>query len=294
MSTEDCASVDVSTNSVFSITSNNDFYNGFCVKAAGGIDLNNNNYFDDDVILYVADFADIGFNGSNNMSTIVGRGTSDSSASLTYGDIFETTNEFTSVTTTEVEAMATNYLNAYWDGQPSYINTAASVIQVRAKDVKYTSFAPGRIYEVLCGGSNGNKAQFFNNSVVNDIVMVADCKIQLGKGSVFEDVILVSRDTSNKSVYAASKVQLGADDSCAAGGGVAIYAAGDFTSAAKLEVYGASITTLGEVQIAASADAIEGLTIRAVGDVTFSAQAQFGSCKDGWSSTADVAYLLVR
>jgi len=292
--TEDCGVADISTNGFFSVTSNNDFYNAYCVEAALGIDLNNGNEFDDDNVLFVTDFSDIGFPSSASMSSIVGRGTSTSSAGLTYGDIFQTKPDISAPYVADVETLGDNYLNPYWDAQPAYVNTASAVIQIAAKDVKYTAFAPGRIYEVTCGGSDGTKGQFFNNAYVTEVVIVSECKLQLGRNSVFEDVILVSRDTGNKSIYAASGVQLGMDDSCADGGGVRIYTAGSVSSAANLSVYGAFISAAGDVNVASGSNGVEGLTIYANGDVSFSSQATFGVCKDPSVSSGDVAYLLVQ
>ncbi len=293
-SSEDCNDPDISTNGIFDFSSNSDFYNAFCVEAADGIDLNNNNEFDDDNIIYVDDFDDIDFPGSVSMATIVGRGTASSSATLTYADILEEKSGISAPYVSDIDTLADNYLNPYYEDQPSYINTAAAVITIDADDVKYTSFTPGRIYEVECGGSAGNKAQVYNGAAVSEVVIVSECKFQIGTEAILEDVVLVSRDTSNKSVYAASKVQLGADDGCTDGGGVSIYTAGDFTSASQLEVYGTYISAVGEVQLAAQSDSIEGIAIDANGDVTVSAQAQFGSCKDSSAVEGEVSYLLVR
>jgi len=289
----ECQTADISTNGTFSITSNNEFYNSFCVSA-NEISLNNNNHFDDDNRFYVPSFSDITFNGGTSMASIIGRGTDNSDAGLTYADIVEESTDYASSYTMDVDTLGDFFLDPSFADQPSYINTSAAVIQIAAKNVKYTSFIPGRIYEVTCGGSDGTKAQFFNGAVVQQIVMVSECKIQIGTTSVLEDVILVSRDTSNKSVYAASKVQLGTNDACAEGGGVKIYAAGDFSSAAKLEAYGAFISTVGSVSIAAKSGGIAGIEIQANGDVSFSAQASFGSCKTDENSSLELSYRLVE
>ena len=295
-STQECTVADITTNGEFSMTSNNDFYGEYCVAAAGGVSLNTGNEFDDDNRIYVESFNDIDWPSSVSMSTVVGRGTEDSSAGLTYANIFREKAGISAPYVSDIETLADNYLNPYYDSQPDYINTSAAVIQIAAKDVKYTNFAPGRIYEVVCGGGNGNKAQFYKDSQVSEVVIVSECKIQLGKGSSFEDVILVSRDTGNKSVYAAAKVRLGEDDDCAAGGGVTIYAGGDFSSASKLESYGATISAAGDVQVAAKNNGIAGLTIYADGDVDFTAKAQFGTCSgaEDANENAVVSYLLVK
>jgi len=225
---DDCTVADVATNGTFSITSNNDMYDSYCI-VANEVNLNNNNHFDDGNRILVPAFSNIEFNGGTSMSTVVGRDTDSSSSTLAYSDIFKENTTVPNNFVSDVDTLAANYLDPSYANQPSYINTSASVIEIRAKDVKYTSFIPGRIYDVQCGGSKGTKAQFYHKVVVSQIVMVSDCKIQLGSRAAFDDVVLVSRDTGGKSVYAASNVQLGADDACADGGGVQIFTAGVFS-----------------------------------------------------------------
>lgn len=276
---EVCEYEGIITSGTFSMTSNNEFYGSYCIHAEGGLDLNNNNEFDNDNILSVGSFDDISWPSSTSMSSIIGRDTEDSDVTLTYGDIFQE-NSRTTPYVTDVEALADDYLDPLYSGQPDYINSSSSVIQITAKEVKYTDFIPGRIYEVSCGGSSGTKAQFFSGAEVDQVVIVSECKMQLGANSTFTDVVLVSTSTDSKSIYGSAGVQLGDNDSCESGGGVSLYTAGDFSSAASLQLYGAYISAVGEVKIAAQANAIAGLQIHAGGDVTFSANAVFGLCPD--------------
>ncbi len=290
---ETCAIVDISTNGTVEFDDESDYYNGYCVEGNAGADLGEDMEFDDDVTLYVADTNDISFSGSEGMSTLVGRGTGSSSATLTYSDIIEEKSDISPTYTTDVETLADNYLDPLYANQPNYINTAAAVIAVDASDVKYTSFIPGRIYEIQCGGSAGSKAQFYKETSISEVVIVSECQVQLGKNDVLSDVILISRDSGDKSVYAAKEVELGDDDDCADGGGVQIYTAGDFSSKKKLEIYGLTISAVGKVTIKNKSNKIEGLRVAANGDITISDEADFGVCKDTSSSEGVVSYLLV-
>ncbi len=292
-STEDCQTADITTNGEFSITANNDFYNGFCVEAAGGLSLTSNNYFDDNNRLYVASFDDISWPASVGMETVVGRGTDDSSSSLTYADILRERSGISADYETDIDALAANYLDPLWSGQPDYVNGASPVITISASDVKYTDFEPGRIYKVVCGGSNGPMGQFFAGAEVAEVVIVSDCSLQLGKGASFEDVVLVTRDTGAQSIYAAADVRLGADDDCGAGGGVVIYTAGGLSSAADLELHDVTLSAAGDVQIAARSDAVDGIRFQVGGDVSFTANADFGSCKDPDKASEDTAVSLL-
>ena len=292
-STEDCQTADITANGEFSITANNDFYNGFCVEAAGGLNLTNNNYFDDNNRLYVASFDDISWPSSVGMGTVVGRGTDDSSGSLTYADILRERSGISADYETDIDTLAASYLDPLWSGQPDYINGASPVITISASDVKYTDFEPGRVYKVVCGGSNGTQAQFFTGAEVAEVVIVSDCAFNLGKGASFEDVVLITKDTGSSSVYAASEVRLGADDDCDAGGGVVIYTPGGFSSAAKLELHDVTLSAAGDVQIAAQGDAVDGMKFQVGGDVSFTANADFGTCKDPDKVSEDTAVSLL-
>ncbi len=289
LSGKKCQGDAIVTNGDFEMTSNNDVFNGYCIHGAEGIKFGNNNTYDDDVILSVEDFDDIDFPGSVGMSTTVGRGTSSSSASLTYGDIFEE-NSISANYVDDVDSLGDDFLNPFYSGQPSYINTAAAVIELDANDVKYTDFIPGRIYEIVCGGSSGSKAQFYSGAEVSQVVIVSECRLQLGSNSIFEDVVLVSRDTGSKSVKASEGVILGADDSCGAGGEVSIYSAGNVKSADNVFMFGLSISAVGDVELSAASDGVEGLNIQANGDVKMAADTRLGLCPGAISNEGEATY----
>ncbi len=290
---QECALADIATNGMVEMTSNNAIYNSFCFYGGSGIKLSNHNTFSDNSAMYVPSLDDVQLPSSSSMDTIVGRGTSESSASLTYGDVIQESDSL-APNLPDIDVVSLNYLNPYYSEMPSYINTSAAVIEISAKNVRYTSFTPGRIYQVNCGGADGSKAQFFAGAVVSEVVIVAECNLQLGNGSIFEDVVLVTSSTENKSVYGANGVQLGKDDSCADGGGVLIYTAGDVSSAANLQAYGAEIYSLGEVQLAAQANGINGIAIHADGDVKISAQATLGTCKDSSDTNISSVFRIVQ
>jgi len=290
----DCSNADISTNGVFELDADSDFFNGFCVEALAGMDLGGDNLFDDDNRLSVADFNDVTFPGSVGMASNVGRGSGNSSAGLTYSDIFNENADISAPYTADVDTLGDLYLNPLYEGQPAYINVSSTTITIDADDVKYTSFIPGRIYEVVCGDSAGDTAQFFSEAFVTGVVIVSECRLQLGQDAVFQDVVLVSREAGSNSVYAASGVQLGEDDECADGGGVSIFAAGDFLADSDLEAYGTYVSAVGEVQIAAAEGGIEGIAIDANGDVTFTEEGDFGACNNSTSNATEVSYLLVK
>ncbi|NOX41128.1 MAG: hypothetical protein GXP05_11620 [Alphaproteobacteria bacterium] len=293
-STESCSVADISSNGKVTIKSENDFYNGYCVEGAKQVKFTGDNQFDNNNSIYVTDLNKLNLPDTTSLSSIVGRGTSKSSSGLTYGDIAKVRTPISAAYEADIPALAAKYLDPLSAIQPSYINGNSAVIKLDAKNVKYTSFAPGRVYEVQCGDGKGNKAQFFKEQDVSKVVIVSNCAISLGKESSFEDVVLVSKGAGSGSVYAAKEVVLGKDDECKAGGGVSIYAAGDVTSGKKLKLYGVVISAGGKVKLKNASNKIAGLTIAAKGDVKLDGKASFGTCKTAASSDGNVAYLLVK
>ncbi len=293
-STEGCSVADISSNGKVRIKSENEFYNGYCVEGAKEVKFTGDNQFDDNNMINVTDLNKLKLPDSTSLSSIVGRGTSKSRSGLTYGDITKVKASISAAYVADVAALAAKYLDPLWASQPSYINQNSSVIKLDANDVKYTSFAPGRVYQIQCGDGQGEVAQFFKGQEVSKVVIVSDCAISLGKESSFEDVVLVSKDSGSSSVYAAKEVVLGKDDDCEAGGGVSIYAAGGVKSAKKLELYGVVISAGGKVELKNRANRIAGLRIAAKGDVKIDGKASFGTCKTAASIDGNVAYLLVK
>jgi len=274
-----CNVADIAAGGVFEMTSNNAVYGEYCIYGQGGIKVSSNNTFSDDTILSVDSFATLNWPSSTGMGTVVGRGTAESAADLIYSDIL-TEKTPAAPNIPNISTLATNYLTGYYSELPGYINPSASIITISAKNVKYTNFLAGRVYEVVCGGSHGTKAQFFRNSYISDVVIVAECNVQLGNNSVFEDVVLITTSTDTKSVYGANGVTLGVDDNCASGGGVDIYTAGNFSSASGMQLFGANIFAAGSVNIAAKSNGIGGLIIHADGDIKLTSQASLGGCQD--------------
>ncbi len=293
-STDACVTADISTNDTIKLSKGEEFYNGYCIEALKSVELKEDSGFDNDNRIMVPKVTDVSLPAGSVLATVVGRGTKSSSASLTYGDVISAKSTISAPFVADIDALATNYLDSYYAKQPSYINTVAPVIEISAKDVKKTSFIPGRIYRVICGDGQGDKAEFDKKSDVSQVVIVSECKVKIGEESRFEDVVLVARATGGNSVEVGKKVRLGKEDDCAAGGGVSIYTAGDFKSEEKLEINGLYISAKGKVTIRNKADGINGLTIAADGKVEIKERASFGTCKGGAEDNLTVAYTLVK
>ncbi|MFQ5438195.1 MAG: TadG family pilus assembly protein [Paracoccaceae bacterium] len=294
-SSQGCDNVDISANGTVSFAEDNDFYKGYCVEAATELVLADGNQFDDDNILYVESTGAINFSGGDGLSSVIGRGTSDSSATLIYSDIVQTKSLISAPFVSDVSALATSYLDPYYESMPDYINTSSATITLDANDVETTNFQNGRIYEVLCGESEGSVAEIADDSEVSEVVIVSECSISVGANAELTDVVLVSLGPGGAdSVITGENVALGDADDCAEGGGVSIYAAGGVTLGSDVELNGVYVSSTGSVTVDSAEDGVHGVAIDADGDISFSATAAFGTCNDTASVEGDVSYLLVK
>ncbi len=290
--TDACVKPDISANGKITLYKENEFYKSYCIEAAQGVVLKDDNRFDDNNRIIVPALSDVSLPAGVTLSTQVGRGTGDSSTTLTYRDVVETRSPIAASYVSDVDALAAKYLDPLYEGQPAYINTAAPVIKLAARDVKYTIFQPGRIYNITCDSSG--TAQFYKETEMRQVVVVSQCAMRIGKESKLRDVVLISRASGARSIRFAREVRLGKSDDCASGGGVEIYAAGDVVSDKDLRVNGVYISARGSVSLRNRENGIKGLTIDAAGNVSIRKKARFGTCKGSREDNLTVAYVLVK
>jgi hypothetical protein len=93
---------------------------------------------------------------------------------------------------------------------------------------------------------------------VRDIVLVADCAVNIGQGVVVENALLVNTVRSDTSFFSDAGFQPGRNDGCADGGSAQIVPLGGVSVASDLQVYGSQILTLVPNRFAARTDGIEG------------------------------------
>ena len=290
--TDACVKPDISANGKITLYKENEFYKSYCIEAAERVVLKDDNRFDDNNRIIVPALSDVSLPGGVTLSTQVGRGTADSSTTLTYRDVVETKSPIAAPYVGNVDALARKYLDPLYEGQPAYINTTAPVIKLPARDVRYTTFQPGRIYNITCDSSG--TAQFYKETEARQVVIVSQCAMRIGKESKFQDVVLISTASGAQSIRFAKEVRLGRNDDCASGGGVEIYAAGDVVSDKELKVNGVYISAKGSVSLRNRENGIRGLTIAAAGNVSIRNKARFGTCKGSKEDNLTVAYVLVK
>src|SRR5690606_4956976 len=99
------------------------------------------------------------------------------------------------------------------------------------------------------------------------VVIVTDCDVKFSNGAALENSVLATTSTSAKSISAPSGLRLGADDSCAEGGGAQVLTLGGVDVAAGVEFYGGQIVAAADIAFTANADGIEGASLVAGGEI---------------------------
>jgi hypothetical protein len=127
-----------------------------------------------------------------------------------------------------------------------------------------------RIYRVECTG-NGDitmAAGTFSN-----FALITNCDINTSNGTVLNEVLLATEGD-----VSASHLQIGMDDDCAPGGGASIWTYGDFNAASSLKGFGAQMLSLGDIDFAAEANGMEGVSFIADGEINGTSGNDLGFC----------------
>jgi hypothetical protein len=196
---------------------------------------------------------------------------------------------------------------------PDYIDTQKDVI-VRDKNYNFSDVEPGRVYHIDCDANNN--VGIPNGTVLDRVVIVADCQIGVGSGVEMMDVVLASTaeapggtnngggnnggggensghggaGVQNANINVSANVVLGNDDDCAPGGGVQIFSNASVHFASSTTYNGVQIVALGDIDLGARNEGINGINAQAGGNITMSSNNKFGLCSGGAPDLFTVGY----
>ncbi|MBS1302694.1 hypothetical protein GZH79_10155 [Loktanella sp. SALINAS62] len=146
---------------------------------------------------------------------------------------------------------------------------------------------PGSMYDVSC---SGKQLTIDGSTPLKNVVIVTDCPVKMSKGAALEDVLLVTKSVDSNSVTSPNGFRLGANDSCAAGGGAQIVTSGGINVASDLQIFGSQLIAQGDVTFAASADSVEGASIISAGKIDGTSNSQIGFCNTGMEDNIEIDY----
>jgi hypothetical protein len=244
------------------LSSNNEFIEGICIHGQDGVKISSNNIFAEDVKVTMPDLDLLelpasGFETNEGLEDALGEDWIDPK-------IVDHINEIISALKDPASSR-----------QPAYVDPDLAVIEMtRTEFNNASSFTPGRVYNVTC---NGNQ-QIDVDLSFSEVVVVTNCRTNFAGGTVLTDAIIATSSTASNAMSGSNDTTIGADDSCADGGGAQLMSAGGMHFAGNMELFGSQLIAAGDIAVAAQADGIEGTSIQAGGDIELTSNSAFGLC----------------
>lgn len=257
--------------------SNSTFTSGFCIHSQNYVSVSSNNIYETGVVVSMPDKRDIELPSSGYSSNVgLEPALRDGSYPL---KILSRINDIvygieTDPTDSEIGIMAptSRYFRSYvTDANPIAIKGQG------ATSLDPAMFQAGRIHVLTCKNDNSHK-QLASGFVLRNMVLITDCRLQFNSGAVIEDAVIISKNTSDNSLYASSNITIGRDDDCAAGGDVQMVTLGGVDFASGTNIYGSQIIAAGDISMTANANGIEGVALVAGGQMDVTSNGAFGFC----------------
>jgi len=314
-----CLSEGFTALGVVDIQSNNSFFKGFCMHSNTHVEMNQNNYFELGTIVSMPDQTDIVIPASGMTKN---EGLEQALRSGTYNmkelDLLRPTAALEDGVLPYETAIST----LGHAQTPSFL-TSATAVTLAPGSYAPSSFTPGRVHRITCGGSsssgsrssrllapdsdivlvgngngngggNGSSGQLtLSGGTYSRAVIVTDCLVNLGQGTILEDVVLYTSNTSDNSITASSSLTLGRDDHCAAGGGATLLTRGGMHAAAKMVMFGAQVRLLGDFEFASGGNAGvtgEGVSVMAGGRIDGTTHMDISACSQGMNQSFETAF----
>jgi hypothetical protein len=290
------------------ISSNNDFVKDICIHGNTGVTMRSGNYFEDGVGVGMGNYDDLQI-PSSDISKAEGLKEAmydDNGYPYHEGELLpKMVREITHVID-GLKTLDPTYLPDYvsvtstGDQNGDGIDDAVIPVNNKFNFATLTEDDWGNVYHVKCAS---NKTLVLpNNTTIQNIVIVSDCRIVGGSGTLFTNVILTSDARGNgndelalQNISLSANAILGIDDGCAPSGGVQIFSEASVHTAAGTVISGSQIVARGDVDLTAGSDGLMGVAIQAGGDITMTSNGIMGLCSGGTDPllTADY-YRLVR
>ncbi|MFZ5962148.1 pilus assembly protein TadG-related protein [Thalassococcus sp. BH17M4-6] len=242
--------------------SNNVFGSYFCMHGNDNVSLNNNSLFEDGAVVSMPDLANLDIPASGLDSN---QGLAEALRAAWY--------PFTLLE--RVDDVVADLLTGGDMFAPGQISGLAP-ITISAKKLSPLSFAPSRLHTAL--GCSGNQMITLEGGIYEGFVLVTNCKVKFAQGVELRDVIIASTSTDEKAFNSPSSLVLGLDDNCAPGGGAVLLTYGGFSVAAELAVHGSQVIALKDIDFAAQAQGIKGVSMIAGNNVNTTSNVQMNGC----------------
>ncbi len=303
----DCLTDGLVARGIVDISSNNGFSNDMCVHGQQGVAMQNHNEFDTGVRVTMPDLDNDLVIPNSGMDSNPGL------ASALGEDILDPR------MVNHIDEIVADMLTMQSYVMPDYIDTslvstdasyALQTVEVRDEKWNFADATAGQVYHIQCAANKN--VSIPTGTVLNQVVIVADCQISVGRGVEMSDVVLASSAVApggttnngggkknsgqggagieNANINFASNVILGAADNCQPGGGVQIFSSASVHFASTTAYNGVQIVVAGDVDLGARDKGINGINVQAGGDITMTSNDAFGLCSGGAPQLFTVDY----
>ena len=249
---------------VVDVTSGNTYKAGFCIHSNTHVELNNGNVFETGAIVSMPDRADVVIPASGMTSNPgLPEALRDGSYYLRI--------------VARIEAIIAGVEDPGSPYYPVYLDPAATVTLDPKDKITEAVWQEGRIHRLTCKNSK-TKVDVPTNTTLREGVLVTNCTIKFGQGTVLEDVVMVTTSTEVDSFNAAQGLQLGKDDGCLPGGGAQLVTRGGVKVPQGLRLFGGQILAAGDVSFTSDAGGYEGGSIVSGGRIDGTTNSVMGAC----------------
>ncbi|MCH8168812.1 MAG: hypothetical protein IIC03_12920 [Proteobacteria bacterium] len=265
---------------IVDISSNNGFVNQICVHGQQGVHMQNHNFFELGVTVSMPD--------PSSQLTIpaVGMASNPGLPEALRENILDPR------MVNHIDEIMLDMIGRTSSVMPNYTHAELPVFEVDEKFDLSTAL-PGRIYHVLCKPNKA--ARIPNNSVVENVVIIAECEVHIGAGATVIGSVIASRSGGNgnidkANIVIAANVQLGLPDNCAEGGGVQLFSNATIHTAASTSIDGVQMVAKGDIKLGARDMGVNGISAQSGGTITLTSNNMFGLCSGGAPDLFTVDY----
>jgi hypothetical protein len=271
---------------VVDISSNNDFVHHICVHGQQGVAMQNHNYYEDGVIVSMPD-PDI------MLTTPSGGMTSNPGLPQALRENILDPRMINHLDEIMAKLQDPSLDTGLFPVIPSHI-TNPSVITVN-KNYNFSGYTQGSIYFVEC--NSNQQIGIPSNITLANIVVIAECSINVGANANLSNVVLASTAIGNgakpldkANISFSANVDLGVPDNCDQGGGVQIFSAASVHFSSSMTIHGLQVVAAGDVELGARDEGINGISVQAGQDITLTSNNAFGLCSGGAPDLFTVPY----
>ncbi|MCY1127264.1 pilus assembly protein TadG-related protein [Frigidibacter sp. RF13] len=286
---------------VVDIQSNNRFGAGFCVHSNDSIKINQNNVFEAGTIVSMPSLDDLQVSASGFVKN---DGLVDALRESFYkiriiNRITDINDALRSANFTKLREMTAKTETSMTGGIQYLTNSTTHSVDVGAKagsgkDVLSPADLNANAVNIVSCSSKG-RLDLEPGAVFSNLAILTDCAVDVRPGVTLKNMILSTTSTDTYSIQTPSgnsggSINFGDDDGCEEGGGAHLVTLGGIKTAANLNVYGSQFLAAKDIQFAANADGLEGISLISGGKIDSTSNIDVGFCGTGMGDNFEIDY----